>query len=88
MNKLLDKDKMMACARGRWQRQIVEYLYYNGKITNPISWLQGTAKSYSRHYERSFRNLISRLETEAGVKVRIIQYGPRGGVWSAVYGIV
>ena len=63
----MNKEKMMACARGRWQRQIVEYLYYNGKITNPISWLQGTAKSYSRHYERSFRNLIHRLETEAGM---------------------
>ena len=88
MNKLLDKDKMMACARGRWQRQIVEYLYYDGEITNPISWLQGTAREYKQRYEESFSNLISRLEADAGVKVRIIQYGPRGGRWGAKYGIV
>ena len=84
----MNKDKMMACARGCWQRQIVEYLYYDGEITNPISWLQGTAKSYSRRYEESFSNLLDRLESDAGVKVRIIKYGPRGGRWGAKYGIV
>ena len=89
MNKdKMNKDKMMACARGRWQRQIVSYLIRDGEVTNPISWLQGTAKNYSRRYEESFRNLISRLETEAGVKVRVIQRGPRGGMWGAKYGIV
>jgi hypothetical protein len=84
----MSKEKMFACAKGSWQREIVADLIRYGVITNPIKGLRGTAKEYKQRYEESFRNLISRLESEAGVKVRVVQYGPRGGMWSAKYGIV
>jgi hypothetical protein len=84
----MNKDKMMACAKGCWQREIVADLIRYGRVTNPIKELRGAAKEYKYRYEESFSNLLDRLETEAGVKVRIVQYGPRGGRWGAKYGIV
>ena len=82
------KEQMLACAKGHWQREIVADLIRYGVIDNPIKELRGSAKEYKYRYEESFSNLISRLEAEADVKVRIVQYGPRGGRWGAKYGIV
>jgi len=84
----MNKEKMFACARGHWQKEIVADLIRYGTIDNPIKELRGAAKEYKYRYEESFSNLISRLEADAGVKVRIVQYGPRGGRWGAKYGIV
>ena len=84
----MNKEKMLACAKGHWQREIVADLIRYGVIDNPIKELRGSAKEYKQRYEESFSNLMSRLEADAGVKVRIVQYGPRGGRWGAKYGIV
>lgn len=82
------KNAMLACAKGSWQREIVSDLIRYGKVTNPIKFLRGTAKSYSGRYERSFCNLIGRIETETGIKIRVVEKGSKGGMWSAKYGIV
>lgn len=82
----MSKEKMMACARGSWQAEIVSDLVRYGKVTNPCKWLQGTAKNYSGRYEMSWRNLRSRLR-EAGIEVYVKELGPRGGMWSAVWAV-
>lgn len=82
------KNAMLACAKGNWQREIVKDLIQYGTITNPIKFLRGAAKQYSKKYEDSLYNLIRRIESETGIKIRIVEYGSRGGMWSAKYGIV
>jgi len=82
------KNAMLACAKGSWQREIVQDLIRYGTITNPVKFLRGKAKSYSKRYEDSLYNLIRRIESETGIKIRIVEYGSRGGMWSAKYGIV
>jgi hypothetical protein len=83
----MSKEKMMACARGSWQAEIVAALVRYGRVTNPCKGLQGRAKSYSGRYEMSWRNLRNRLREEAGIEVYVKELGPRGGMWSAVWAV-
>ena len=82
------KNAMLNCAKGNWQREIVEDLIRYGTITNPTKFVRGRARNYITRYENSLSNLISRLEKQAGVKVRVVEKGSKGGMWSAKYGIV
>lgn len=77
-----NKQAIMQAARGHWQKTIV-YGLMQGSISNPISSLQGKAKSYSGRYQASFNNLIARIR-QSGVIVQV-QKGKRGGMYGATY---
>ncbi len=71
------KEKLMAQARGYWQRDIVATLVSHGEISHPIYDLRGKAKLYSGRYRKSMNNLFRRLEG-AGARITWIP-GVRGG---------
>lgn len=71
-----NENNAMKCARGKFQRDLVHGIETIGSAS-----LRGKAKSYSGRYETSALNLIRRME-KSGVKFHI-QYGPRGGLYSA-----
>jgi len=80
------KNELKKLAKGHWQAEILSDLLTGRKITNPISCLRGAAKRYSLRYKESFYNLLWRIEQE-GIEVKI-EYGPRGGLWSATYQLI
>ena len=69
-------EQAMKLARGCYQRDLVR-----GRETLGGSTLRGEAKTYSRRYQESARNLVARLRA-AGVKFEV-ELGPRGGWYSA-----
>jgi len=73
-------------AKGSWQKQIWNDLLAGYAITNPVSDLVGTAKSYAGKYHASFSNLLHRARTAGYIIQRIP--GSRGGEWSATYQII
>jgi len=79
----LEKEKLMAQARGCWQRDIVATLISHGEIRHPIYDLRGKAANYSGHYRESMDNLFRRLEG-AGARITWIP-GERGGVVGSRY---
>ncbi len=74
---------MKKVARGHWQESIYYSLKRGEKIVNPISQLQGKARKYSWRYDKSFKNLLSRMSAE-GIIIKQ-KLGPRGGQWHAEY---
>lgn len=80
---MIDLDKF---ARGSWQLGIARDLAQYRQVCNPTKNLRGRAKNYRSRYMASFRSLLSRLEN-AGYKIEV-QYGPRGGLYSAIYRLI
>ena len=79
-------EKLLACAKGSWQREIVRDLLRHKEIGNPLAALRGKAKNYYLRYEESFNNLKERIEA-AGAKLEYIP-GVRGGVPTSKYRLV
>lgn len=70
------KQKALALARGSHQRALIE-----GRATIGCASLSGKAKQYMMRYEQSAWTLIERLRAN-GIPLHI-EYGPRGGIYSA-----
>ena len=79
-------EKLLACAKGSWQREIVSDLLRRKEIRNPLAVLRGKAKNYYLRYEESFINLKNRIEN-TGAKLEYIP-GIRGGVPTSKYRLV
>ena len=79
-------EKLLACAKGSWQREIVRDLLRREEIGNPLAALRGRAKNYYLRYEESFNNLKDRIEN-TGAKLEYIP-GIRGGVPTSKYRLV
>lgn len=77
---------IMTFARGSWQREVVFALATGDHVKNPVSSLEGKAKYYSKRYQRSFNNLLSRIK-DAGYAIEYTP-GVRGGAWSAKFRLV
>ncbi len=79
-------EKLLSCAKGSWQREIVSDLLRHKEIGNPLAALKGKAKNYYLRYEESFYNLKDRIEN-TGAKLEYIP-GVRGGVPTSRYRLV
>ncbi len=73
----------MGCCQGHWQREQVTWLVDGYALRSPFMAVVGKAREYSDCYERSWRNLLTRL---AGKGFWLTRYaGPRGGEYLAHY---
>jgi len=71
------------CARGSWQKSVLNEMLGERGCIAPIASLRGRAKSYAGRYRGSLMSLVARLR-EQGVDVRV-ESGPRGGWTTATY---
>lgn len=61
MNKI-DEQKLLKCAKGSWQREILMDLIKYGEITNPLRTLRGKALAYRGHYKESLNSLLENVK--------------------------
>jgi hypothetical protein len=78
-----NKQILLNCAKGSWQREIIRDFIKYGTISNPIYNLRGKARSYNNSYKTSFISLKNRIK-QAGFNL-IYTPGVRGGDYTATY---
>ena len=81
--KMLNLDSLNKCARGHWQRWILQEWMEGKEVQSPVTGLRGKAKLYQGRYWASFQNLLARVRNAGFIVVRID--GVRGGEPTARY---
>ena len=83
IKKMLNLNSLNKCARGHWQRRILQEWMEGKEVQSPVSVLRGKSKFYHGRYWSSFHNLIARVRNSGFNVVRIA--GVRGGETTARY---
>ena len=86
MKQVQKTSRINRIAQGSWQEEVWDWLLSGHPVTNPISALQGQAKSWSIKYKSSLENMLKRA-SDAGYTITFT-HGPRGGEWGGHYRLV